>query len=167
MKIEDFPTEIAAMDKAVVDRTGYTCAVKVAELNLSFIRSYVEILCGCHSCSELDPFEADEIRRTNHNAIAAAFSIPRKLVQKAADTVTPHEDAYTLYHRKRKFLYDSWKDSLNLNFVAQKFIERIVELRYEFYVEGKWQEFVEKIANTWVDKDFEDLKGIPDMKSSE
>jgi len=163
MKLEDFPMEISAMDEAVVNKTGYTCARKAAELNLSYIRSYVEILCGCHSCSVMDPFEADDIRRTNHNTIAAAFSIPRKLVQKAADTVTPREDAYTLYHRKRNFLDDSWEDFSNLNFVIQKFIERIVELRYEFYIEGKWQEFVERIANTWVEKDFDDLKGIPNM----
>ena len=153
----DFPMEIAAMDDAVVSKTCYTCAKKAAELNFPAIRSYVEILCNVHICCGWDPFEADEIRRSNHNTIAAAFSIPRKLVSVAA------EDVFSVYLKSRNESDDFCRDDLSVEFAVQKFVERLVEVRYEFYCEGKWQEFIEKIANTWVDKDFDDLKGIPDM----
>ena len=155
----DFPMEISAMDDAVASKTGYTCAKKAAELNFPAIRSYVEILCNVHICCEWDPFEADEIRRTNHNTIAAAFSIPRKLVSVAA------EDVFSDYLKSRNESDDFRRDDLSVEFATKKFVGRLVELRYEFYVEGKWQEFVEKIANTWVEKDFESLTGIPKLSN--
>ena len=153
----DFPMEIAAMDDAVVSKTGYTFAKRAAELNFPAIRSYAEILCNVHVYCGCDPFEADEIRRTNHNTIAAAFNVPRKLVSVAA------EDVFSVYLKVRKEFDSLDKEDLSVEFAAKKFVERLIELRYEFYVEGKWQEFIEKIANTWVDKDFEDINGIPDM----
>jgi hypothetical protein len=155
----DFPMEIAAMDDAVVSKTGYTYAKKAAELNFHAIRSYAEILCNVHICCGWDPFEADEIRRTNHNTIAAAFNIPRKLVSVAA------EDVFSIYLKSRNKSDDFRRDDLSVEFAVQKFIERLVEVRYEVYVERKWQEFVEKIANTWVEKDFESLTGIPKLSN--
>jgi hypothetical protein len=75
------------------------------------------------------------------------------------------EDMYSIYMKSKWGSGGLDEKEPSVLPAVQRFVERLVELRYEFYVEGKWQEFVEKIANTWVDKDFEDLTGIPDTSN--
>ena len=65
-------------------------------------------------------------------------------------------------------LYVKTKD---MNLVRRRFMDRLAEIRHEFYIGKKYQDLVDHISGTWVEKgsfnqDSEiKLNGIPDMRS--
>lgn len=111
-----------------------------------------------------DPFSRDDLRRRDHNTIASAWNIPRKLVSIALESVVGDDGQRTncfSLHVKTK----------DMNLVKRRFMDRLAEIRHEFYIGKKYQDLVDHIGGTWVEKgsfnsDSEiELDGIPDMRS--
>lgn len=157
--------DIDSLDAEVVREFGWTSASTLEELYAQIVRSYINLVLDDDGFwGYADPFSRDEMRRDYHTAIAAAWHIPRKLVSIALESVIGEDgqrtDCFSL-HVKTK----------DMNLVKRRFLDRLAEIRHEFYIEGKYWEYVDKIGNTWVEKgsskinldeDIE-LDGIPEM----
>ena len=129
---------IRKMEDAFVSKTGHSDANVTANNNLGAIVSYVKNICGIlWEETYIDAYEMDELRRNKHNVIAAAFNVPRKLVSYCTENFEDSTDMWTVYRRKIRndnpddVLYD----------IVETFVKRIVEVRYEFVVEGKHPKF--------------------------
>jgi hypothetical protein len=157
--------DIDALDAEVVREFGWTSASTLEELYAQIVRSYINLVLDNDGFwGYTDPFSRDEMRRENHNAIAHAWNIPRKLVSIALESVVGEDgqrtDCFNL-HVKTK----------DMNLVKRRFLDRLAEIRHEFYIEKKHWELVDKVGNTWVEKgglkpnlDSEiELDEIPDM----
>ena len=125
---------IRKLEDAFVSKTGHSDANVTANNNLGAIVSYVKNICGIlWEETYIDAYEMDELRRNKHNVIAAAFGVPRKLVSYCTENFVDSTDMWTVYRRKIRngnpddVLYD----------IVETFVKRIVEVRYEFVVEGK------------------------------
>lgn len=160
------PVDIAALDAEVVKEFGWTSASTLEEFYAQIVNSYLNMILDDDGFwGYADPFSRDEMRRGNHNAIAHAWNIPRKLVSIALESVIGEDgertDCFSL-HAKTK----------DTNLVKRRFMDRLAEIRHEFYIEKKHWELVDRVGNTWVEKgesklnlDSEiDLDGIPDMR---
>ena len=157
----DNKVSIDTLDDEVVWRFGLTSSATLNELYSHIIKSYLDPIIegtGFWGYGNPDPFEVDEQRRSNHNTIAAAWSIPRKLISIALESVWDKDD------EKRIDCFNLYVATKDRALVLKRFMERLAEIRYEFYIEGKHWECVEKIGGTWVEKKIE-LDGIPDMRS--
>jgi len=158
------PVDIDALDAEVVKEFGWTSASTLEELHSQIVNSYINLVLDDDGFwGYADPFSRDELRRSNHNTIASAWNIPRKLVSIALESVIGEDghqrtDCFSL-HVKTK----------DMNLVKRRFLDRLAEIRHEFYIEGKYWELVDKVGNTWVERgsfnpDSEiELDGIPDM----
>ena len=157
--------DIDALDAEVVHEFGWTSASTLEELYAQLVSSYLNLVLDDDGFwGYADPFSRDELRRANHNTIASAWNIPRKLVSIALESVLGEDgqrtDCFNL-HVKTK----------DMNLVKRRFLDRLAEIRHEFYIEKKHWELVDKVGNTWVEKgesklnlDSEiELDGIPDM----
>lgn len=159
------PVDIDALDAEVVREFGWTSASTLEELYAQLVSSYLNLVLDDDGFwGYADPFSRDELRRSNHSTIASAWNIPRKLVSIALESVIGEDGQRTncfSLHVKTK----------DMNLVKRRFLDRLAEIRHEFYIEKKHWELVDKVGNTWVEKgesklnlDSEiDLDGIPDM----
>ena len=158
--------DIAALDAEVVKEFGWTSTFTLEEIYIQFVSSYINLILDDDGFwGYADPFSRDEMRREYHNAIAHAWNIPRKLVSIALESVVGEDgqrtDCFSL-HVKTK----------DTNLVIRRFLNRLAEIRHEFYIEKKHWELVDKVGNTWVEKgesklnmDSEiELDGVPDMR---
>ena len=154
----DDQSDIESLDAEVVQHFGLTSSATLNELYSHIIKSYIDPIIegsGFWGYGNPDPFEADERRRSNHNTIAAAWSIPRKLVSIALESVWNVDNAKRIDCFN---LYVATKDKV---LVLKRFMNRLAEIRHEFYISGKYWEFVDKVGNTWVEKS---LKEVNDEK---
>ena len=157
--------DIAALDAEVVKEFGWTSASTLEELYAKIVRSYINMILDDDGFwGYTDPFSRDELRRGNHNTIASAWNIPRKLVSIALESVVGEDGQRTncfSLHVKTK----------DMSLVKRRFMDRLAEIRHEFYIGKKYQDLVDHVGNTWVEKgsfnpDSEiELDGIPDMRS--
>ena len=158
--------DIAALDAEVVKEFGWTSTFTLEEIYIQFVSSYINLILDDDGFwGYADPFSRDEMRREYHNAIAHAWNIPRKLVSIALESVVGEDgqrtDCFSL-HVKTK----------DTNLVIRRFLNRLAEIRHEFYIEKKHWELVDKVGNTWIEKgesklnlDSEiELDGVPDMR---
>lgn len=158
--------DIAALDAEVVKEFGWTSTFTLEEIYIQFVSSYINLILDDDGFwGYADPFSRDEMRREYHNAIAHAWNIPKKLVSIALESVVGEDgqrtDCFSL-HVKTK----------DTNLVIRRFLNRLAEIRHEFYIEKKHWELVDKVGNTWVEKgesklnmDSEiELDGVPDMR---
>lgn len=164
-EMADNKIDVNALDAEVVKEFGWTSASTLEELHSQIVNSYINLVLDDDGFwGYTDPFSRDELRRNHHNTIASAWHIPRKLVSIALESVIGEDDQRTDCFN----LHVKTKDT---NLVKRRFLDRLAEIRYEFYIEGKHWELVDKVGNTWVEKgesklnlDSEiDLDGIPDM----
>jgi len=143
LKTYDFLKDenIRKMEDAFVLKTGHSDANTTANNNLASIVSYVKNICGIlFKETYIDAYELDELRRKNHNVIAAVFNIPRKLISYCTENLDGSTDMWTVYHRKiRNMPSDKFDDALFET--VEMFVKRIVELRYEFVVNKMHPEF--------------------------
>ena len=157
------PVDIDALDAEVVKEFGWTSASTLEGLYSQIVNSYINLVLdddGFWGCT--DPFSRDELRRSHHNTIASAWNIPRKLVSIALESVVGEDgqrtDCFNL-HVKTK----------DMNLVIRRFLDRLAEVRHEFYIGKKHWELVDKVGNTWAEKgssslDSEiELDGIPNL----
>ena len=161
---------IDILDDEVVRRFGLTSSVTLNELYSHIIKSYIDPIIegvGFWGYGNPDPFEADERRRSNHNTIAAAWSIPRRLVSIALESV------WDVDNSKRIDCFNLYVTANDKALVFKRFMDRLAEIRHEFYIDGKYWEFVDKVGNTWVEKSLKEvndekieLDGIPDMQNT-
>ena len=157
--------DIDELDAEVVKEFGWTSASTLEELHSQIVNSYINLVLNDDGFwGYTDPFSRDELRRNHHNTIAAAWHIPRKLVSIALESVLGEDGQRTncfSLHVKTK----------DMNLVKRRFLDRLAEIRHEFYIGKKYQDLVDHVGNTWVEKgksnlnlDSEiDLDGIPDM----
>jgi hypothetical protein len=159
--------DIAALDAEVVKEFGWTSASTLEELYAQIVRSYINMILDDDGFwGYADPFSRDEMRREYHNAIAHAWNIPRKLVSIALESVVG-EDGH-----QRTDCFNLHVKTKDMNLVIKRFLDRLAEIRHEFYIEKKHWELVDRVGNTWVEKgeskmdlDSEiDLDGLPDMR---
>ena len=159
------PVDIAALDAEVVKEFGWTSASTLEELYSQIVNSYISLVLDDDGFwGYADPFFRDETRREDHNTIASAWNIPRKLVSIALESVVGNDgqrtDCFSL-HVKTK----------DMNLVKRRFMDRLAEIRHEFYIGKKYQDLVDHVGGTWVEKgsfnpDSEiELDGIPNMTS--
>lgn len=160
----DNKPDIYALDAEVVKEFGWTSESTIEELYSQIVNSYISFVLNEYGFwGYTDPFEADEQRRQHHNTIAAAWSIPRKLVSIALESVwdKDNENRIDCFN-----LYVATKDRA---LVLKRFMDRLAEIRHEFYIGKKYQDLVDHVGNTWVEKgsfnpDSEiELDGISDM----
>lgn len=159
----DKQIDIDALDAEVVKEFGWTSASTLEELHSQIVNSYLNLVLDDDGFwGYADPFSRDELRRERHNTIASAWHIPRKLVSIALETVVGEDGQRTncfSLHVKTK----------DMNLVKRRFLDRLAEIRHEFYIGKKHWELVDKIGNTWVEKGSLDpdseieLDGIPNM----
>ena len=159
------PVDICALDAEVVKKFGWTSASTLEELYAQFVGSYINLVLDDDGFwGYADPFSRDELRRSNHNAIASAWNIPRKLVSIALESVVGDDGQRTNCFN----LHVKTKDK---SLVIRRFMDRLAEIRHEFYIGNMYQDLVDHIGGTWVEKgsfnpDSEiELDGIPDMRS--
>ena len=160
------PVDIYALDAEVVKEFGWTSASTLEELYSQIVNSYIYLVLDDDGFwGYTDVFFRDEMRRGDHNAIAAAWHIPRNLVSIALESVVGEDGQRTNCFN----LHIKTKD---MNLVKRRFMDRLAEIRHEFYIGKKYQDLVDHIGNTWVEKgsfnpDSEiELDGIPDMRNS-
>ena len=161
------PVDIYALDAEVVKEFGWTSASTLEELYSQIVNSYINLVLDDGGFwGYADPFSRDDLRRRNHNTIASAWNIPRRLVSIALESVVGKDG-----HRTDCFnLYVKTKD---MNLVKRRFMDRLAEIRHEFYIGKKYQDLVDHIGGTWVEKGNSkvnldeniELDGIPDMTS--
>ena len=160
------PVDIDALDAEVVKEFGWTSASALEELYSQLVNSYFNLVLDDDGFwGYTDPFSRDELRRSNHNTIASAWNIPRKLVSIALESVVGDDG-------QRTNCFNLHVKTKDMNLVKRRFMDRLAEIRHEFYIEKKHWELVDKVGNTWVEKgeskmdlDSEiDLDGIPDMR---
>ena len=156
--------DIDALDAEVVKEFGWTSASTLEELHSQIVNSYINLVLDDDGFwGYADPFSRDELRRERHSTIASAGHIPRKLVSIALESVwdeggRQRTDCFSLHVKTR-----------DMNLVKRRFLDRLAEIRHEFYIEKKHWELVDRVGNTWVEKgsfnqDSEiELDGIPDM----
>lgn len=159
------PVDIYALDAEVVKEFGWTSASTLEELYSQIVNSYINLVLDDDGFwGYTDPFSRDELRRGHHNTIASAWHIPRKLVSIALESVVGEDGQRTncfSLHVKTK----------DMSLVKRRFMDRLAEIRHEFYIGKKYQDLVDHIGGTWVEKgsfnsDSEiELDGIPDMRS--
>ena len=156
---------IDALDAEVVKKFGWTPSSTLEQIYTQFVRSYINLILDDNGFwGYTDPFSCDEMRRNYHNTIAAAWHIPRKLVSIALESVCGEDGQRTNCFN----LYVKTKDT---GLVIRMFMDRLAEIRHEFYIESKHWEYVDKVGNTWVEKsEYKpnlnseiDLDGIPNM----
>jgi len=159
------PVDITALDAEVVKEFGWTSASTLEELYSQIVNSYINLVLDDDGFwGYTDPFSRDELRRRDHNTIASAWNIPRKLVSIALESVVGEDgqriDCFNLYVKTK-----------DMSLVKRRFMDRLAEIRHEFYIGKKYQDLVDNVGGTWVEKgsfnpDSEiDLDGIPDMRS--
>lgn len=155
--------DIAAMDAEVVKEFGWTSASTLEELYSQIVNSYINLVLDDDGFwGYTDPFSRDELRRDHHNTIAAAWHIPRKLVSIALESVVGEDG-------QRTNCFNLHVKTKDMNLVKRRFMDRLAEIRNEFYIGKKYQDLVDHIGGTWVEKgsfnpDSEiDLDGMPDM----
>ena len=164
-EMTDNKIDMAALDAEVVKEFGWTSTSTLEEIYIQIVSSYISLILDEDGFwGYTDPFSQDERRREYHNAIAHAWNIPRKLVSIALESVIGEDgqrtDCFSL-HVKTK----------DTNLVIKRFLDRLAEIRHEFYIENMYQNLVDHIGRTWVEKgsfnpDSEiELDGIPDMRS--
>lgn len=160
------PVDIDALDAEVVKEFGWTSASTLEELYSQIVNSYINLVLDDDGFwGYTDPFSRDEMRRSYHSTIASAWSIPRKLVSIALESVwdKDNENRIDCFN-----LYVATKDRA---LVLKRFMDRLAEIRHEFYIGKKYQDLVDHVGNTWVEKssfnpDSEiELDEIPDMRS--
>lgn len=151
------------MDAEVVERFLLTSASTLEELHSQIVNSYINLVLDDDGFwGHTDPFSRDELRRERHSTIASAWHIPRKLVSIALESVWDEDG------RQRTNCFSLHVKTRDMNLVKRRFLDRLAEIRHEFYIEKKHWELVDKIGNTWVEKgsfnqDSEiELDGIPD-----
>jgi hypothetical protein len=159
------PVDIYALDAEVVKEFGWTSASTLEELYSQIVNSYINLVLDDDGFwGYTDPFSRDELRRSNHNTIAAAWHIPRKLVSIALESVAGEDG-------QRTNCFNLHVQTKNMNLVKRSFMDRLAEIRHEFYIGKKYQDLVDHIGGTWVERgsfnpDSEiELDGIPDMRS--
>ena len=158
--------DIAALDAEVVREFGWTSASTLEEFYAQIVNSYLNLVLDEDGFwGYADPFSRDEIRRDDHNTIAHAWNIPRKLVSIALESVIGEDgqriDCFSL-HVKTK----------DMGLVKRRFMDRLAEIRHEFYIGKKHWELVDRVGNTWVEKGESklnlnseiELDGLPDMR---
>lgn len=157
--------DIDALDAEVVKEFGWTSASTLEGLYSQFVKSYINLILDDDGFwGYTDPFSRDEMRRENHNTIAYAWNIPRKLVSIALESVVGEDG-------QRTNCFNLHVKTKDVNLVIRRFLDRLAEIRHEFYIEKKHWELVDRVGDTWVEKgesrqnlDSEiDLDGIPDM----
>lgn len=157
--------DIDTLDAEVVKEFGWTSASTLEELHSQIVNSYINLVLDEDGFwGYTDPFSRDELRRNHHNTIASAWHIPRKLVSIALESVVG-EDGH-----QRTNCFSLHVKTKDMNLVKRRFLDRLAEIRHEFYIENKYQDLVDHIGGTWVEKgsfnpDSEiELDGIPDMR---
>lgn len=154
---------IKDMDLALMSKFGFKSLNDVANTSIHIIKNYLKIICNrddydCDCMTYLDFYELDKRRRSCHNAIAAAFNIPKKLVSIATETLTDNTDCFTYYVKTKSF-----------DNVVILFVQRLIELKYELMIENKHQELIKRYSDiNWVElsNEADDLYGIPNLSSS-
>ena len=162
------PVDIAALDAEVVKEFGWTSASTLEELHSQIVNSYINLVLDDDGFwGYADPFSRDELRRERHSTIASAWHIPRKLVSIALESVWDEDG------RQRTNCFSLHVKTKDMNLVKRRFLDRLAEIRHEFYIEKKHWDLVDRVGNTWVEKgeskmdlDSEiELDGLPDMRS--
>ena len=159
------PVDIAALDAEVVKEFGWTSASTLEELYSQIVNSYLNLVLDDDGFwGYADPFSRDDLRRRDHNTIASAWNIPRKLVSIALESVVGDDG-------QRTNCFNLHVKTKDMSLVKRRFMDRLVEIRHEFYIGKKYQDLVDHIGGTWVERgsfnlDSEiELDGIPDMRS--
>ena len=160
------PVDMVALDAEVVKEFGWTSAFTLEELYSQIVNSYINLVLDDDGFwGYTDPFSRDELRHEHHNTIASAWNIPRKLVSIALESVVGLDDG------QRTNCYSLYVKTKDMNLARRRFMDRLAEIRHEFYIGKKYQDLVDHIGGTWVEKgsfnqDSEiELNGIPDMRS--
>ena len=157
--------DIYALDAEVVKEFGWTSASTLEELYSQLVNSYINLVLDDDGFwGYADPFSRDDLRRRDHNTIASAWNIPRKLVSIALESVVGDDG-------QRTNCFNLHAKTKDMNLVKWRFMDRLAEIRHEFYIGKNYQDLVDHIGGTWVEKgsfnpDSEiELAGIPDMRS--
>ena len=156
---------IDALDAEVVKEFGWTSASTLEELHSQIVNSYINLVLDDDGFwGYADPFSRDELRRNHHNTIAHAWNIPRKLVSIALESVWDEDG------RQRTNCFSLHVKTRDMNLVKRRFLDRLAEIRHEFYIGKKYQDLVDHVGSTWVEKgsfnlDSEiELDGIPNIR---
>ena len=157
--------DIAVLDAEVVKEFGWTSASTLEELYSQLVNSYINLVLDDDGFwGYTDPFSRDELRRRDHNTIASAWNIPRKLVSIALESVVGEDG-------QRTNCFNLHVKTKDMNLVKRRFMDRLAEIRHEFYIGKMYQDLVDHIGGIWVEKgksnlnlDSEiELDGIPNM----
>ena len=146
----------------VIKKTGLSNANLVANSNYFVIKEYVRMVAdpSFFGWGGLGTLEFDEIRVRRHNTIAIAFNLPRKLVSLCRDDIFDKQD------NKSTDIFSYFYKTKDLEETVKLFVSRLVKARYEFYIEGKHNEMVEKVTDTvWLEKAADEINSIQGLPS--
>ena len=160
------PEGMKKLDEETVRVGNARSAIETACLFDGTIISYVKFVVGEYAqLIEFDPYNSNQAQVKRHDAIAAAFGIPRKLVALCRERFGDGKpDLFTFYIQAKED--GDGDEKVALNRTVSLFVGRIVKARHEFFVEKKHRDLCEVVIDdAWVEKNGSELDAIVGLPS--
>lgn len=124
-------------DMKVVERFGVNSGESLNEVFGDLVKRYIHPICDPPDGIAWDPYMYDEMRRRQHECVAIAFLIPRRLVAHCRDDIKDGDGNKT-------DLFSYFVKCKDLEMVRLAFVRRLIQARYEYKCLGMYKDLEDK-----------------------